>query len=350
MTCKKCGKEYEGEVKFCSECGNNLQEESYHGEKNTLVNSGEKVAEFVERKSKKKFNTRKKLICLILVIFVLIILVSTFSCKHEFLDATCENAAICSLCGKEKGDALGHSWDEADCQNPRLCSRCGEKSGKSLGHSWEEATCANPKKCKHCNETVGKPLGHSVNDWSVAKEATCSEKGVKKGTCEICNNAVEESIPLIEHSYGDWEIVETATVNTKGKKAKTCEICGYVSESEYEISQAEYKAACKEYSYGEIARNPNSYKGKLGAFYGKVVQVMESDIVGYTSYTLRVAIYGDYNKVFLVSYFAEKNEDHILEDDYITMYGEIQGTKSYETVMGNTITIPYLDADIIVIE
>jgi len=39
-----------------------------------------------------------------------------------------------------------------------------------------------------------------------------------------------------------------------------------------------------------------------------------------------------------------------LEDDIINMYGTIKGTKTYETVMGNDMTIPYLEAQYITIE
>lgn len=390
MKCEKCGKEFEEELKFCSNCGNNLQSGGTVEEEKILEMSTESAFELLEYSSNKKIKTRKLLTYSLLAAFVLfLVLMYALTCKHEYRPATCSDPMICSLCGKEKGDALGHDWIDATCINPKTCRSCREKIGDSLGHDWNDATCIKPKSCKRCDETEGRPLGHKVKDWSVVKKSTCSEEGTRKGTCKECGDVIEESVKLIdhvfgefkitkkatckekgvkkqvctvcgyeqeeeiklaEHSYGDWKIVKTATIDSKGKKTKTCTVCNYIYETEYEISEDEYKAECVEYSYEEIARNPNSYKGKLGVFYGKVIQVIETNIAGYTSYTLRVAIDGDYDSVFLVSYFADKNEDHILEDDYVTMYGSIQGTKSYETVMGNSITIPYLEAEIIVIE
>ena len=123
-----------------------------------------------------------------------------------------------------------------------------------------------------------------------------------------------------------------------------------VEEESYKVSKEEYKELCVSYSYKDIARNPDSYKGKYGKFYGKVIQVLETDIYGMTSYTLRVAINGSYSNIMLVTYFATGNESHILEDDYITMYGEIQGTETYETVLGNSVTIPAMDAEYIDIQ
>ena len=74
--------------------------------------------------------------------------------------------------------------------------------------------------------------------------------------------------------------------------------------------------------------------------YGKVLQAMEDG----KSYTLRVAINDDYDKIILVSIPAEYNNRVIAEDDHITLYGLATGRQSYETVFKATKTLPYMIA------
>ena len=49
-------------------------------------------------------------------------------------------------------------------------------------------------------------------------------------------------------------------------------------------------------------------------------------------------------------YIPDPDEPRILEDDIITMYGEMQDLMTYETVMGSTVTIPQMYAHYIDIE
>ena len=62
------------------------------------------------------------------------------------------------------------------------------------------------------------------------------------------------------------------------------------------------------------------------------------------SYTLRVAINDEYDKIILVSIPAEYNNRVIAEDDHITLYGLVKGRQSYETVFKATKTLPYMVA------
>lgn len=50
--------------------------------------------------------------------------VSTQKCNHEWIDATCTEPKICSLCEKTDGDELGHSTNQG------TCDRCQEYTGK----------------------------------------------------------------------------------------------------------------------------------------------------------------------------------------------------------------------------
>ena len=66
-----------------------------------------------------------------------------------------------------------------------------------------------------------------------------------------------------------------------------------------------------------------------------------------TTNSLRVAINSNYETVIYVYFEGNKLSYRLLEDDMITVYGTAQGVYSYETVRGDTITIPLVEGDII---
>ena len=45
--------------------------------------------------------------------------------------------------------------------------------------------------------------GHKMGEAEVTKPATCTEKGIKTATCEVCNEKVTTDIPALGHKYRD---------------------------------------------------------------------------------------------------------------------------------------------------
>lgn len=120
---------------------------------------------------------------------------------------------------------------------------------------------------------------------------------------------------------------------------------GYTKESpEYaELSREEYMEKCVTASYGvsyaDVARNPDYYKGQLITTTGKVIQVLEYG----NELQLRLQEETDNwedEYIWYVFYTRTDGEGRILENDTMTIYGENVGMYSYETVLGNTVTIP----------
>lgn len=111
----------------------------------------------------------------------------------------------------------------------------------------------------------------------------------------------------------------------------------------------EYKKSCKNLTYTEISRSPDTYKGERVHFTGEIVQVMES----YTTVSLRVNItkkgrYSTYyTDTIYVVYSQNDSNNRFLEDDIIDIYGEMNGLYSYTSVMGATITLPRVNAEYI---
>lgn len=109
----------------------------------------------------------------------------------------------------------------------------------------------------------------------------------------------------------------------------------------------EYKEKCKKFKFLEISRRPNDYKEEHAFFTGEVIQVLESE----NSIDLRVNItkldyYWD-DTIYVYYTKKSKDEDRILEDDIIKIYGQLKGLHTYESVLGGEITLPLLKAEII---
>lgn len=156
----------------------------------------------------------------------------------------------------------------------------------------------------------------------------------------LSGSYVEESGDEAEQTYqrlkAEGDKLRAADIKAEKEKAKK--------------AKKEYIASCKAYKYKDIARNPDKYNGKRAKFKGEVVQVIE----GYLSTTLRVDVtkgkYGIYTDTMYVVYTPKSStESRILEDDIITIYGELAGIESYETVMGAKVSIPRIDAEYITI-
>lgn len=115
----------------------------------------------------------------------------------------------------------------------------------------------------------------------------------------------------------------------------------YLNDTE---SSSEYKSKCEYVDYEVLARNPNKYAGKYLKETGKVIQVM--DITGGVMIRMNVTEdeYGFWNDTVVVVLVLEKNDDRILEDDIITIYGKCYGLYTYETVLGTNISLPRIDA------
>lgn len=114
------------------------------------------------------------------------------------------------------------------------------------------------------------------------------------------------------------------------------------------ISEEEYKSQCVTVSYTDIARNPNDFVGQKAVFTGQVIQVQENG----KNTVLRVSVtqgdYGIWEDTIYVDYSRKSDEEsRILEDDIVTLYGELNGLMHYTAVFGNQISIPHVLAQYI---
>lgn len=305
---------------------------------------------------------------MVVALLSLVLLNSCGKCEHEFAAANCISPATCTKCGETSGDALGHLWNEATCAAPaqcercgqtkgaalghdwlpetctkaKECSRCGIREGKPLGHTWMDATCTEPKTCSVCGATDGKALGHTVENWKIVKSASCTEEGLEKGVCIVCNSEVEQPIEKTEHRPSEWQIIVPAKKDTPGQRTKNCTVCGEELETESftltpEEVEADYKAMCKSISYQELQRNPKDHKGELIKVSGSIFQVISESksAANYSLYFVQAN-----GNLYLLKIDNYDSDSRILKNDMITIWGEVEDLYEYETVRGDSNIVP----------
>lgn len=119
-----------------------------------------------------------------------------------------------------------------------------------------------------------------------------------------------------------------------------------------EKEESDFKAGCQTFTYEQMARNPDNFKGTNVKVTGEVVQVL----YGYDSVDIRMNITkkGTYSTYYTdtiyVTYTPKEGEDKILEDDIITVYGTSQGDYSYTSTIGAQVTLPLISGKYITLE
>ena len=181
---------------------------------------------------------------------------------------------------------------------------------------------ANAKTCPHCGARNKKPIFKRWWFWAVCVVVVIAIiAGGESGNSRSAGN-----------DSSGASSVSNAASNPASSPASTPE-----PTKSPEEARAEYIDSCEYVAYSDIARNPDQYQSRHVTFNGTVVQVSEGSG---NSVVYRIATAGAYDDVIYVTYTRKEGESRILEDDFITIYGDCDGVTSYESVLGGTITIP----------
>ena len=183
-------------------------------------------------------------------------------------EPTCTEEGVktfeCTVCGKtktEKVEALGHDWDndftvdkEATREETGLksihCKRCDERKeittipakghvkGKVKIENATEATCEEGGNydevvyCTVCNKELSRTTlkteakGHKWNNGKVTTEPTCTEEGVKTFECTVCGKTKTEKVEALGHDWdNDFTVDKEATREETGLKSIHCKRC-----------------------------------------------------------------------------------------------------------------------------
>ena len=113
-----------------------------------------------------------------------------------------------------------------------------------------------------------------------------------------------------------------------------------------EMSEKDFKAACSEVKYKDLARNAEEMKGEKVKLVGQVNQVVYESDEGTSESEYKVAVTYDadidYYEDDIILYFKRGDTSKIIEDDVLTIYGEVSGTETYTSVLGESITVPVI--------
>lgn len=111
------------------------------------------------------------------------------------------------------------------------------------------------------------------------------------------------------------------------------------------------QAECIEYTYEEMARNPDKMKGKKVKLSGIVIDVAEHEnVIGILAYLSNSGGGYSSNTVYIEYTQKTADEDRILENDVITVYGTLNGLFTYTAVSGAEFSPPFIDGEYIVRE
>ena len=208
--------------------------------------------------------------------------------------ATCENKAVCKVCGAEYGEKLGHNYGE-------------------VKYTWTDNTCKAERVCKHDNTHIESETVTATGTTITA--ATCTEKGKMKYTATFVNTAFtmqekEVDIDFVPHTFGEWKDEIPATTEDFGTKGhKDCSVCGkHFDKDGGEITELRIakigthnvviNGESKFYAHGESVtvtaedKEGKVFKGWKDAS-GKIVSAKKSYTFKVTGETLLTAVYED---------------------------------------------------------
>ena len=148
----------------------------------------------------------KKLTILLLLVFLLIPMLISCECKHEYTSKVVRQPT----CG-------------ADGAREFTCTKCGD--------SYQTAIPATGD--------------HSYTS-KITKEPSCTKEGTKTFTCGACGDSYTESIPATgEHSYKE-SVTKKATCTEDGVKTFKCKTCGDTYTEKIKAAHTWKDATCTE--------------------------------------------------------------------------------------------------------
>ena len=109
-------------------------------------------------------------------------------------------------------------------------------------------------------------------------------------------------------------------------------------------SKEDYLAQCESVDYETLARTPENYNGKCLVYNGEIVQIIYANTGSIATLRIAVSTTDDisYSNMILAEYDMSSSSERLLEGDLVTIYGNCEGAKSYETVLGAKVTLPYI--------
>lgn len=175
-----------------------------------------------------------------------------------------------------------------------------------------------------------------------AEEQSISDRVVQE-------NSIDEDANS-DNSHEDQDETEESEADTIDEELVINEAEAKSEETgvEEEVSETpdEYKASCAEYNYKDVLRNPDEYVGKRVKITAKVSSVHDKGLLNPVKYYF--AYTNDEYDMWLgdqygVFDYREAEDPKILDDDVITIYGEISEPQETQSLIVNSQEIFCID-------
>ncbi len=149
---------------------------------------------------------------------------------------------------------------------------------------------------------------------------------------------------LAETAKADFEEIVAAESKDQAEADKQAEAATKEAEAKANAeAQAEAAAKLKDpanyrtdITYEQLVQAPDTYYSEMITMSGRVIQVMQ----GEESSQLLVAVDDNDGTVIFLGYESKIIESGISENDHIKFYGMAAGSISYDSSLGETITVP----------
>jgi hypothetical protein len=180
---------------------------------------------------------------------------------------------------------------------------------------------------------------------------------VQNGTYPITasfsvNKQIKSNLHLLEE-LGDYNnFIKNYEINGKIEKTDQGYIIEDIQLGEINITNAytkeeidakrlaDKKAKAKTIDFKQLDKNPDRYAGEFVKYTGEIIQILEGDNLT----NIRLALDDWGNEVIYIEY---EGYTDFVEEDTVTIYGEIYGSHTYTSQAGWNITLPAIIAKII---
>jgi hypothetical protein len=98
-------------------------------------------------------------------------------------------------------------------------------------------------------------------------------------------------------------------------------------------------------NFKELDKNPDSFKGKIVKFTGQILQIQEADNYGVIRLAVTKESYGW--SIGDVVYVEYQGHTDAVKDDVVTVFGQLTGSKTYESQARFQITVPSMTACVV---
>lgn len=149
---------------------------------------------------------------------------------HSNKDGHYHECTVCGIAGTVTAHTPGAAATET---TPQTCTECGYIIAPATGHGnnhtkddskWVSDATSHWHACTGCSEQLEK-ANHTVasDKWTIDKEATTTEEGLRHGKCTVCGHVVYETIAKTTTGGGGTSGGGTTNPSTKddGKTVKS---------------------------------------------------------------------------------------------------------------------------------